>query len=182
MIEALAATHPFRQYADELALFGRLVGSWDIEDTHFDRDGTPRKVQAGEWHFDWVLEGRAIQDVIISPPREERRRTSAPANEYGTTLRFYDPRIDAWRVCFVAPVVGAVVNLIARRVGDDIVLEGPGPDGLLYRWMFTDITEATFRWRGYESSDEGRTWFMDEEMKARRRTSRAAEPTSPLPR
>jgi len=33
------------------------------------------KEQRGEWHFGWVLEGRAIQDVILAPPREERHRT-----------------------------------------------------------------------------------------------------------
>ncbi len=169
MIDALTATGPHREYADELTLFGQLVGSWDIADTHFNADGTPRKVQPGEWHFDWVLEGRAVQDVIVSPPLQERRQTGAPANEYGTTLRFYDPKIGAWRVSFVAPVIGAIVNLIARRSRDDIVLEGRGPDGVLYRWMFSDITEETFRWRGYESSDEGRTRVMDEEMTATRR-------------
>ncbi len=54
---------------------------------------------SGEWHFGWALEGRAVQDVWIVPPRGELRRGDAAANvnSYGTTLRVYDPDIDAWR-------------------------------------------------------------------------------------
>jgi hypothetical protein len=121
MIEALAAAGPLTEYADKLMLFGRLVGGWDIEGSHFNLEGQVTKQQRGEWHFGWVLEGRAIQDVILTPPREERRKTGAPADDYGTAIRFYDPRIDAWRVTAVTPVFGAIVNLIARPVGDEIV-------------------------------------------------------------
>ncbi len=169
MLAVLAAPGPFPDYADKLMLFGRLVGSWDIEDTHFNPDGTVRAERRGEWHFGWVLEGRAIQDVLISPPLAERQRTGASSHEYGTTVRAYDPTIDAWRITYVAPVFGATVNLLARERGDEIVLEGRAPDGKLNRWVFSEISEEYFRWRGYESSDEGLTWFMDEEMHARRR-------------
>jgi hypothetical protein len=173
MIVALAAEGPFHECADKLMLFGRLVGGWNIEDRHFDLEGQITKEQQGEWHFSWVLEGRAIQDVILTPPREERHKTGAPAQEYGTTVRFYDPRIAAWRVTFIAPVFGGVVNLIARPVGEEIVLEGRAPDNKLYRWVFSDITDDSFRWRGYESADEGRTWLMGEEIQGRRRAERA---------
>jgi len=171
MIEALAAEGPFAEYADKLMLFGRLVGEWDIEGRHFNQEGQVTKEQRGEWLFGWVLEGRAIQDVILSPPREERRRTGASAEDYGAAVRFYDPRIDAWRVIALTPVFGVVVNLIARPVGDEIVQEGRAPDNKLYRWIFSDITDHTFRWSGYVSADEGRTWFMEEEIRGRRRAA-----------
>ena len=169
MIELLAARGPLPEYADRLIVFGRLVGSWDIDARYFDRNGEVTRERRGEWHFGWVLEGRAIQDVIITPPLDEQRRTGAPVREYGTTLRAYDPRTDTWRVTYVAPVFGATVNLVAREAGNEIVLEGTGPDGKQLRWVFSDLTEETFRWRGYESDDGGRTWFMDEEMHLRRR-------------
>ena len=171
MIEALAAKGPFPDYADKLMLFGQLVGGWDIEGRHFNPAGQLTKEQRGEWHFGWVLEGRAIQDVILSPPLEERRRTGAPAADYGLAVRFYDPRIDAWRVTALTPVFGVVINLIARPVGDEIVLEGRAPDNQLYRWIFSDITDQTFRWRGYVSADEGCTWLMEEEIRGRRRAA-----------
>jgi hypothetical protein len=167
-VEALTATGPFPDYADKLMLFGQLVGSWDIEGQFFDRDGEVTREWRGEWHFGWVLEGRVIQDVLISPPREGRSPEQA-SSEYGTTLRAYNPKIDGWRVTYVAPVHGGTVNLVAREHGDEIWLEGRAPNNDLYRWTFSEITQNRFRWRGYDSSDEGLTWFLGEEMIVRRR-------------
>jgi hypothetical protein len=94
MIEALAAEGPFNEYADKLMLFGRLVGGWNIEGRHFNPEGQVTKEQRGEWHFGWVLEGRAIQDVILTPPR--RAPQNGETGTIGTAIRFYDLR-DAWR-------------------------------------------------------------------------------------
>jgi hypothetical protein len=179
MLDALAAAGPTPEYAQQLALFGQLVGIWDVDDTHFDATGAVTRQQRGEWLFGWVLNGRAIQDVLITPPRDVQRETGVPFGEYGTTLRFYDPMLDAWQVTFVAPVYGAIVQLVARpdEAGSGIVLEGRAPEGAPdashhYRWTFSDITADAFRWRGYWSADEGQTWQVDEEMLAQRRTTR----------
>jgi hypothetical protein len=169
MIEALEADGPFPDHADKLMLFGRLVGSWDVQDTFFDQDGNVTGQADGEWHFGWVLEGRVIQDVLISPPRD-RREPGQPSRECGTTIRAYDPKIDAWRITFVAPVYGATVNLIAREHGDEIWLEGRAPDDRLYRWTFSDITPERVRWQGFISSDEGLTWTREEEILLFRRS------------
>src|SRR5258706_14011429 len=99
MIEALAAQGPFPGHAGKLMLFGRLVGSWTIEGRHFDEDGKVTKEQVGEWHFGWVLEGRVIQDVLITPPRDHRE-PEQPPNEHGTTIPPYDPAIHGWPVNF----------------------------------------------------------------------------------
>jgi hypothetical protein len=56
--------------------------------------------RAGEWHFGWALEGRAIQDVWIVPaPLASYVTATLPPsfNSYGTHVRVYDPDIDAWR-------------------------------------------------------------------------------------
>jgi hypothetical protein len=39
-------------------LFGQFVGAWDVDVTNITLDGT-RKELKREWHFGWVLEGRA---------------------------------------------------------------------------------------------------------------------------
>jgi hypothetical protein len=168
MLEALRADGPFPEYADKLMLFGRLVGSWDIEGKFFDADGNVTREQTGEWHFGWVLEGRVIQDVLISPPREGRE-PGARSFAYDVTIRAYDPKIDAWRVTFVAPVFGATVNLIAREHGDEIWLEGRGPDNSLFRWTFSEFSDERVRWQGFHSTDEGLTWPREEEIILRRR-------------
>ena len=165
MLDALRADGPHPDYADQLMLFGRFVGSWDVEATQIDRDGTKRELK-GEWHFGWVLEGRAIQDVLISPP------LGAPGDryEYGTTLRFYDPGLERWWVTYVAPMSRVVHQLWATPGGDEIHLEGIAPDGTHQLWSFVEITPERFTWRGQTSSDGGRTWFTDEVMRVTRRT------------
>ena len=95
LIEVLGAPGPSTEHADSLALFGQFVGSWDVEATYFHPGGATRAERRGEWHFGWVLQGRAIQDVLISPPLDDIRAGAPPA-EYGTTVRFYDRRSDSW--------------------------------------------------------------------------------------
>ncbi len=168
MIEALQADGPFPEYADKLMLFGRLVGSWDIEGRFFDEEGNVIKESTGEWHFGWVLEGRVIQDVLISPPRESGQ--AGPASKsYDTAIRAYDPKIDAWRVTVVAPIYGATVNLIAREHDDEIWLEGRGPENNLVRWTFSEFSDERVRWQGFVTKDDGSTWVRDEEIILHRR-------------
>ena len=90
MIEALAAGGPWPEHAEKLMLFGQFVGAWDLDITLFDLDGTVRAEGEGEWLFGWVLEGCAVQDVLIRPPRRERTGASPTEFwEYGTTIRLY---------------------------------------------------------------------------------------------
>src|ERR1051325_998792 len=126
MIEALRADGPFSEYADKLMLFGRLIGSWDIEGRFLDERGNVVRETRGEWHFGWVLEGRVIQDVLIAPPRTGRQ-PGERSKSYDTAIRAYDPTIDRWRVTAVFPIFGATVNLIAQEHNDEIVQEGRSP-------------------------------------------------------
>ncbi len=74
----------------------------------------------GEIHFGWVLEGRAIQDVWITPSRGQRHDPiGAAANFYGSTFRIYDPGIDAWHIFWLDPVKQFYSRMIgrARRQG-----------------------------------------------------------------
>jgi hypothetical protein len=176
MIELLAAGAPDLEHVDELMLFGRLVGSWDVEATYFDHDGSRIGERQGEWHFGWILEGRAIQDVLFGPPLEERRRTGAPPHEYGTTIRLYDPTSGTWKVSWYPSMSRKVVHLAARPDEDGIVLEGSEDDGTLDRWEFREMTDDSFTWLGYESKDGGTSWPLVERMLVRRRGSRAGDP------
>ena len=45
----------------------------------------------GEVHFGWILDGTAIQDVWMGGHVGSQEVTL-----FGTTIRFYDPKIDAW--------------------------------------------------------------------------------------
>ena len=168
-LEALGADGASADRAGKMDLYGRFVGSWDLDVTQFREDGV-RRQRKGEWHFGWALEGRAVQDVWIVPPRGELRHGDAAANvnSYGTTLRVYDPRIDAWQIQWTDPVMQNFLHMIGRAQGDDIVQFGNRPDGKLIRWSFSEITSDSFRWTGEISDDEGASWRLNVEFFARR--------------
>ena len=167
-LDALGADGPAADRAGKMDLYGRFVGSWDLDVAQIAEDGTKRQ-RKGEWHFGWALEGRAIQDVWIVPPRGQRRGDAiALSNRYGTTLRVYDPAIDAWHIQWTDPVGQTYLAMIGRQQGDDIVQLGTRPDGNLIRWSFSEITPNSFRWRGEISADKGATWRLNVDFSARR--------------
>jgi hypothetical protein len=168
-VDALRADGPAADRARNMDLYGWLVGPWEINVTGFLEDGSQRR-GPGEWHFGWVLEGRAIQDVWIVPPRGAARQGDAVANSnyYGTTLRVYDPQIDAWHIQWTDPVSQTYLTMIGRKQDDDIVQLGKAPDGNLIRWSFSEIKPQSFRWRGEVSIDKGATWRLTVEFFARR--------------
>jgi hypothetical protein len=166
----LHAAGPAPDRAETLGLYGRFIGGWEAEITAFSADGKAHPGQ-GEIHFGWILEGRAIQDVWMIPRRKDRK-PGAPAmpvagNWYGTTLRIYDPALDAWRIYWLDPATNSFRCQIGRRHGDDIVQEGKTESGAMSRWSFTDITRDSFRWLG-EASPDGKAWRLVVEVRARR--------------
>jgi hypothetical protein len=161
----LHAAGPHPGPAEHLNLFGRFVGAWDIDWHGTGQDGN-LATMTGELHFGWVLGGRAVQDVWKVPAAGPPPPGLRPF--YGTTLRFYDPAITAWRSTWIDPLNGRVRRFIGRPEGGDIVLEGLDDDPP-ERWGFRDITPDSFRWTGEVSGDGRRTWRLDEQMFIRRR-------------
>ena len=98
-----------------------------------------------------------------------RRAGRGPSTGFfGSTLRFYDPSIDAWRSTWIEPVNGRVRRFIGRPVDGEILLLSDEDEPQL-RWRFTDIAPTSFTWRGEISRDGGATFTFDEEMRATRR-------------
>jgi hypothetical protein len=168
MLDALRAAGPAADRCEGLALYGWLVGAWDVAVEDHLPDGSVRHGQ-GEWLFDWVLEGRAIQDVFIVPPRGARppAEAEAGADRYGTTLRIFDPATEQWRIIWINPVRQAVDSMQAVREGAQIVQHGQDTDGGSYRWVFSDIAPDRFRWRAETRVPDG--WRMTVQFHARRR-------------
>ena len=167
LAEALHAPAPHPELADRLRLFGRFVGSWRLDWFGFGPDGRPARATGGELHVGWALGGRAVQDVWIVPGRGQPGEGQPPSAFHGTTIRFYDPAIDAWRSTWIEPVNARVRRFIGRPDGDAIELISDEDDPQL-RWRFTDISTRAFRWTAEASDDHGTTWQQVEEMQATR--------------
>jgi hypothetical protein len=166
LMAALHAAGPAGEHADKLMLFGRFVGSWHLDWTGTGPDGRPATM-SGELHFGWVLGGRAVQDLWIVPGRGQPGEGQPPLAFHGSTIRFYDPAIDAWRSTWIEPVNARVRRFIGRAADGDIVLLSDEDDPQL-RWRFTNITAGSFTWRAEISHDQGATWHFEEQMQATR--------------
>ena len=162
-IKGLGADGPDQSLKEKLMLFGQFVGDWDIvEARYIQADGTWVKMK-GEVHFGWILGGTAIQDVWMGC-----REGAEKFILFGTTIRFFDPKIDSWRSTWLSPVKGLVQTFIAKKVNDEIVLELQNADGYPEKWIFSIITPTSFRWHSEETHDNGKTWLLTEEMLIRR--------------
>ena len=167
----LLAQRPDPERAEALKLYGRFVGSWDAGITAHDPGGISHNAD-GEIHFGWVLQGRAIQDVWMIPRLMDRG--SAPAfpvagNWYGTTIRVYDPTLEAWRIYWIDPWTNSFRQQIGRARGPDIVQEGMTESGAHTRWSFTEITPNSFHWLGEGKPADGFDWRLLVEVRAKRR-------------
>jgi hypothetical protein len=162
-IKGLPADGPDPDLKEKMMLFGQFIGDWGIVEARYTQvDGAEVKMK-GEVHFGWILDGKAIQDVWMG-----HREGTEKMVLFGTTIRFYDPRIDAWRSTWISPLKGLVRAFIARKVNDEIVLEEKTTEGYPEKWIFSEITPTSFRWRSEETHDNGKSWLLTEEMQIRR--------------
>lgn len=163
----IAGLHAAAPADDRLATFGRFVGEWELGWHGSTADGTPASAE-GRLAFGWVLGGRAVQDVWHVPPAVPGDPGIAGRGFHGTTVRFFDPAIGAWRSTWMEPVNGRVRKFIGKeRDGSIVLLSVDGEPHL--RWSFRDIRADSFTWVGAASTDGGHTWIEDERMLARRR-------------
>jgi hypothetical protein len=149
--------------------YGWLVGSWELDVRRYWGIDVSARGLKGEAHFGWALEGRAIQDVWIMPRVGDRSPNLDPhMNMYGTTLRVWDPKIQAWQITWTNPAGDHHERQIGRRVGSDVVQIGARADGTPTRWMFSEIMPDSFHWTGESLGPDGRTWVLEGEFLARR--------------
>ncbi len=164
----LRADAPHPEHREKLMLFGQFIGSWHMQVIFYDQHGAKVYDQPGLWSFSWVLDGRAVQDVLVYPNPEKALKNGPADRRIGTTLRYYDPKLDLWRVIWLGAVTGNLGVMTAKAAGSEIWIEEKESDGSLTRWIFTEITSDSFHWKGTASNDQGKTWRVEQEMFAQR--------------
>ena len=147
-----------------------MIGAWEFDWVGHKEDGSTWTVP-GEWHFSWILEGRAIQDNWICPKIALRKSGKYPDGEYETTIRFYDVKDDCIKVIWVGPILSLLKLFRATQIEDSIIQSEiiVGDNGKIAKWVFKDISETAFKWESYISSDNKKTWKMDLEVFAKRK-------------
>lgn len=90
--KGLPASGPYPKLERKLQLFGQFIGDWDIIDQTFPRSDKRKIKRTGEVNFNWILNGMAVQDAW--GPINGVTGKYVPV---GTTTRFYDESLRAWR-------------------------------------------------------------------------------------
>ena len=155
-VNALLSPAAAADRAAKATLYGFLIGDWMFDAVVNRDDGSVHRGR-GEIHAVWALDGRAIQDVWI-----------LPGLFYGTTLRVYDPALDAWHILWNDPLKQYYTRQLGRARGTDIVQDGQTDKGMPVRWSFLDCTPDSFRWLGEYSLDGGASWMTQSEFRAKR--------------
>lgn len=133
---------------EEYNYFGKLVGSWKIDYI----DNSTSHAIKGEWHFSWVLEGMAIQDIIILPDYE-----------CGTTLRVYNPGTHVWDIAYC--FTGKIIRPEAKKENGLIVLTDI--ENNRRKWVFAKIEENNFHWQDVTVKEDGE-WHINFDLYAER--------------
>ena len=68
------------------------------------------------------------------------------------------------------PAAAILQRQVGRACGNDIVQVGKNDAGETVRWSFTEITPDSFRWTGERSPDGGKTWHLQADFRARRKS------------
>ena len=167
LIAALSASGPHPSLGAHADTYAPIIGSWSGELSRY-QDGKSVASASVEAHFGWVLEGRAVQDVWITPARGDWQSSAdAGFNWYGSTLRVFDPSTGAWNTVWTDPMSQLRIELVGRRQGDEIVQIGTR-GGRPIRWTFSEIKPGSFTWRGHILSFDGVSWEQEVAMKFRR--------------
>ena len=167
MIRVLQATGPHPSLGNQANVFGRFVGTWDVDYGQFSEDGKKETHFPGELIVGWVMDGHVVQDLFISYPTATQKERGM-----GTTLRYFDSKSAKWHIVYVEPPTNSVVTLTGGQEGDRIVLYGE-EKGTKLRWSFNDITDNSFTWHGEKSRDGGKTWWLQEEHHMKRRAPKS---------
>ena len=162
---SLISEGPHSDIPPEHRIFAPFIGDWDLVVSWFDEAGKLSRQERGEWHFSWILEGRGVQDVWIVPPPDERA-AQTDLYEYGTSLRFFDTKLDAWQSTWIGPMHRVVRTFAARQIDDRIVLETTEGEVPRMRWSFADIERNSFTWRNELWTDRG--WRVQQTFAASR--------------
>ncbi len=163
-MKALVSVERNEKIPEEKDYFGKLIGEWDF--IWKDGIGTNKERNVkGEWIFSRVLDGTGVQDLFICPSRVERKIIHEPDEEYGTTIRTYNPVTGNWEIYYCCH--GESTRLEAVKEEDKIVLTEKVHGKM--KWIFSEMEENRFHWQNCKLI--GDEWIVCKECHAVRKNS-----------
>lgn len=143
--------------------FAPLIGDWDFDYyDSYDKD-VLRHVK-GEWIFRRILEGAGIEDLFICPSRGTRLYNAQPDGEYGVALRMFNEKKKCYDMVYTCDRY--MISLEFKY--EDNKLIGTVLDNECSKWVFSDITNATFHWQNVTVLEDG-SWKINSNVYAKRK-------------
>jgi hypothetical protein len=149
-----------------------MPGEWDIAYTHMPNTSEERIV-AGEWTFNWVNDGQALQDVLSVPYRWQKSEDNegfVPVQS--TTLRAFNHRRGYWEGFRVE---GDQLFFFrgSRNAQGQIIEHYQLEGGPLVVTVLSDMGSNSFRAAVSQSFDNGSSYSLVAEIWAKKRTNSA---------
>ena len=140
-------------------IFGQFIGKWNFDLKIFDKKEETIELK-GNWIFERILNGLAIQDVWTVPFRDSKEG-KIPFFEYGTSIRNYNLTTRKWKVTWIGPIQNQYFVFDVKYTNNEICLKLINHDNLKMRWIFYDIKEKTFQWRSEIFLMNKSEWFTN---------------------
>ena len=155
-----------RMIATEHQQFDFLLGTWDVNATRRNPDGSVLHYEA-DWRATSLDGGRMVMDEFRA-----RGADGKPVSNY-VTLRTYSPATRRWEMAGLAsmqPAAPMKWQGVWRDGEMHIEAEGADPQGRAVRTRirFFDIRPDSFAWESQVSLDGGTRWMPAASLSARR--------------
>ncbi len=147
--------------------WGKLVGNWDIIFESVDASGTVQQEFEGEWNWFYMLNGHAIQDVFILPPRNQASDPNSIF--YGVGIRIFDEDSGKWQSVWVDTSNKILELREASSTDEKIILHQTNAKGEKLRISYFDIAKNSFEWKQEVFDEKTETWILTQLIHAKRR-------------
>ena len=146
--------------------WGKLVGHWDIIFESIDAAGNVQRSFEGEWNWFYILNGFAIQDVFILPPR--KKAEDPKTIFYGVGIRIYNEEVNKWESVWVDTSNKKLEFREASSNDNEIILYQTNNEGEKIRITYFDMEEKSFEWKQEVFSANKNSWIATQLIHAKK--------------
>jgi hypothetical protein len=140
---------------NETELLGQLVGTWSIEQSFINNDGTwSDNKRKAKWKWYYILYGHAIQDDWITFDSLDNEIVT------GTNIRIYNPEEKQWYMAWIDKTNRRLATFTAVNDSGKVIMDGTNAKRRHIKNTFFNISENEFDWKQEWTFDEGKSWIV----------------------
>ncbi|WP_019617248.1 hypothetical protein [Psychromonas ossibalaenae] len=151
----------------EMKQFEFLIGHWDLLSQRFAPDGTQTGEYKGKWEAQYLDEGRMVFDQVTWFNKDGSKESYFP------TLRTFSPKTNQWEMTYMSSLKYMHSQSFRGQFIDgeghfDVDVSLTPKQSALAKVRFYNIKKDSMDWVMKFSFDNGKTWFLGEQITAKR--------------